>query len=142
MKKMTVLLLIGVFTFVQAAFSGSPSSVKGTIVYAGSAGDGKGTFIFAVSTDGTGPGKLEEPENTDNGGEENTEPEKGIPLQVSFDNSPGIKEPVWSHGKKPAFVTNRGGEMKENALYIIDIQGHMPLAPATDVIGWSKPSWK
>ncbi len=95
--------------------------------------------LFIMYPDGTGPGRSE-PYYDKYG--ELTDDVDPIPLQVSFDNSPGVKDPVWSpDGKKLAFVTDTG-ELKDNTLWVVDISGNSPVAVAKDVLGRSKPSWR
>jgi len=94
--------------------------------------------IFIMYPDGTGPGKSEVFTNME-GEESGGDP---IPLQISFDHSPGVKDPVWSpDGKMIAFVTDTW-DMATNMLYVADIAGNAPLALAGNVLGRSRPDWK
>lgn len=93
--------------------------------------------IFIMYPDGTGPG------TTDVSAMDDEEAEgDAIPLQVSFDDSPGVKDPVWSpDGKKIAFVTDTG-DLAANMLYVADVEGNTPLILSDNVLGRSRPDWK
>ncbi len=94
--------------------------------------------VFLMYPDGTGPGKSEVFTNME-GEESGGDP---IPLPVSIDNSPGVKDPVWSpDGKRIAFVTDTGDQAK-NQLIVADISGNTPVVLSNNVLGRSRPDWK
>jgi Tol biopolymer transport system component len=93
--------------------------------------------IFIMYPDGTGPGRTDVSDMDDEEAEGDA-----IPLRVSFDDSPGVKDPVWSpDGKKIAFVTDTG-DLAANTLYVADVEGNPPLALAHNVWGRSRPDWR
>jgi TolB protein len=103
-----------------------------------------GNCVLVMFPDGTGPGVEDDGEDGEyySGEDEGEVEAKGVPLPVSFDGSPGVKDPVWSpDGKKIAFVTDTA-ESNDNTLWVADVEGNSPVALAKNVVGRSRPSWR
>lgn len=95
--------------------------------------------IFIMYPDGTGPGRTETRENMYY---DEMEEGEAIPLQITFDGTGGVKDPVWSpDSKKITFVTNTS-EVAESALWVVDVSGNSRTALATNVLGRTRPSWR
>jgi Tol biopolymer transport system component len=93
--------------------------------------------IFIMYLDGTEPVKAD----VNNMDDEEAEGDS-MPLQVSFDDSPGVKDPIWSpDGQKIAFVTDTG-DLAASKLFIADLVGNTQLALTDNVLGRSRPDWK
>jgi Tol biopolymer transport system component len=94
---------------------------------------GSNDNVWIMFPNGKGPGNPD-PDYPDG--------EANIPLQMSVDDSPGVKDPVWSPDSKHiAFVTDRGDYAK-NELIVADIEGNTPIVLSNNVIGRSRPSWR
>lgn len=100
--------------------------------------------ILIMYPDGTSPkSEKDEKYEDEEGYEEDGEYEdESSYLQITFDGSNGVKDPVWSpDSKKIAFVTE-ASEVAESALWVADVSGNSQAAIAKNVLGRSRPSWR